>query len=134
MVTDYFATQNAPFPEAPLFEPRRLPFDNFRPDRDFSFLGDLELFYRIKTVLTSINATLLIILLLTYVDIYKKLRSEFTLGLILFSLVLLFYAISSNPIVQSVFGFRALGLGPFAMIPDLFTSIALAILLYLTMK
>ena len=133
VVTDYFATQNTPYPETPLFEPRRLPFDNFRPDHD-SFVGDLELFYRVKTVLTSINATLLVILLFTYVDIYKKLRSEFTLGLILFSLVLLFYAISSNPIVQSVFGFRALGLGPFAMIPDLFTSIALAILLYLTME
>ena len=134
VVTDYFATQNAPFPHLSLLEPRRLPFDNIRPDRDFSLLGDLELFYRVKTVLTSINATLLVILLLTYVDIYKKLRSEFTLGLILFSLILLFYAISSNPIVQSVFGFRAFGLGPFAMIPDIFTSIALAILLYLTMK
>ena len=134
VVTDYFATQNTPFPDSSLFEPRRLPFDNIRPDRDFSFLGDLELFYRVKTVLTSINATLLVILLLTYVDIYNKLRSEFTVGLILFSLILLFYAISSNPIVQSVFGFRAFGLGPFAMIPDIFTSIALAILLYLTMK
>jgi hypothetical protein len=61
-------------------------------------------------------------------------RSEFTIGLILFSLILLFYAISSNPIMQSLFGFRAFGLGPFAMIPDLFTSIALTILLYLTMK
>ena len=133
VVTDYFAIQNALYPEAPLLEPRRLPFDNFHPDRN-SFVGDLELFYRVKTVLTSINATLLVILLLTYVDIYKKIKSEFTIGLILFSLILLFYAISSNPIVQSFFGFRAFGLGPFAMIPDIFTSIALAILLYLTMK
>ena len=134
VVTDYFVTQNAPFPEAPLFEPRPLPIDNFPPDRKFSFFGDLELFYKIKTVITSINATLLCILLFTYVDIYKKLRSEFTIGLILFSLILLFYAISSNPLMQSVFGFRAFGLGPFAVIPDIFTSIALVILLYLTMK
>ena len=69
-----------------------------------------------------------------YIDIFKKIRSEFTLGLILFSLVLLFYAISSNPLIQLLFGFRAIGLGPFAMIPDVFTSIALVILIYLTMK
>jgi hypothetical protein len=32
------------------------------------------------------------------------------------------------------FGFRAFGLGPFAMLPDLFTFGALVVLLYLSIK
>jgi hypothetical protein len=32
------------------------------------------------------------------------------------------------------FGFRPFGLGPFAMLPDIFTCIALSVLLYLTIK
>ncbi len=133
VITNFLASQIEPLPHSPLFEPRKLPLDRINLDRD-SFLGDLEFFYRAKTILTSLNATLLMILLFIYIDIFKKIRSEFTLGLILFSLVLLFYAISSNPLIQLLFGFRAIGLGPFAMIPDVFTSIALVILIYLTMK
>jgi len=51
-----------------------------------------------------------------------------------FSLILLFYTLSSNPLMQLLFGYRAAGLAPFAMLPDLFTTFALAVLLYLTMK
>lgn len=135
VLSDFFATQNAPAPPRSIFEPR-LPFDrfNFDFDRYYSVMGDIELFYKVKTVLSSINATLLVFLLATYIDIYKKLQSEFTIGLIIFSLILLLYALSSNPLLQWLFGFRAYGLGPFAMLPDLFTTLALAVLLYLTMK
>jgi hypothetical protein len=119
---DFLAIQNAPSPR-PIWEPR-----------DPSVIGDIELFYKIKTILSSINATLLVFLLATYVDMYNKMKSEFTIGLILFSLILLLYALSSNPLLQWIFGFRAFGLGPFAMLPDLFTTLALAVLMYLTMK
>jgi len=37
-------------------------------------------------------------------------------------------------LVIRVFGFWPLGLGPFAMLPDLFTLGALAVLLYLSVK
>ena len=96
--------------------------------------GDIELYYTLNTVISSINVTLLIFLLITYISIYRKIRSEFTIGLIIFSMVLLFYALASNPLVHWAFGFRAFGLGPFAMLPDLFTCIALAVLLYLSIK
>jgi len=97
-------------------------------------LGDIELFYTAKTIISSINATLLVGLLVTYISIYRKTRSEFTIGLIIFSVVLLLYALASNPILHWTFGFGAFGLGPFAMLPDLFTCIALIVLLYLTVK
>ena len=132
---DYLASQNFPDPPTSVFEPR-LPFNtpNFDFDRYYSPMGDIELFYKVKTVLSSINATLLVFLLATYVDMFRKIRSEFTIGLILFSIILLLYALSSNPLLQWIFGFRAFGLGPFAMLPDLFTTLALIVLIYLTMK
>lgn len=99
-----------------------------------NILGDIELYYTIKTVISSINTTLLIFLLITYIDIYRKTQSEFTIGLIIFSMVLLLYALTTNPFVQWMFGFRAFGLGPFAMLPDVFTFTALAVLLYLTLR
>jgi hypothetical protein len=128
-----WAIANFPTPQ---FEPRRLPFDGFSRDMDWfrSSVADIELYYTLKTVISSINATLLVILLVTYLDIYKTLKSEFTLGLIIFSMILLLYALVSNPLMQRIFGFQAIGLGPFAMLPDLFTGLALAVLLYLTMK
>lgn len=96
--------------------------------------GDIEVFYTVKAVISSINLTLLVFLLVTYIDIYKKTKSEFTIGLMIFAMVLLLYALSSNPLVHQIFGFRAFGLGPFAMLPDLFTLAALITLLYLTLK
>jgi len=132
---DYLVTQSFPSPQPSLFE-SRLPFNriHFDWDRYYSIMGDIELFYKVKTLLSTVNATLLVVLLATYVDMYRKLHSEFTGGLILFSLILLLYALSSNPLLQWLFGYRAFGLGPFAMLPDMFTTFALAVLLYLTMK
>jgi len=96
--------------------------------------GDIELYYTVKTVISTINITLLVILLIMYINIYTKTKSEFTIGLIIFSMVLLLNALASNPLVHWAFGFHAFGLGPFAMLPDLFTCVALAVLLYLTVK
>ena len=95
---------------------------------------DIEFFYTAETVVSTVNVTLLIFLLLTYISIYRKTRSEFTIGLIIFSAAFLLNALASNPLVIRVFGFRPLGLGPFALLPDLFTLGALTVLLYLSIK
>lgn len=116
---------------APLLEPR--PFTPPYPN-SFSFRGDLEIFYIAKTVISSVNLTLVIILLGTYVNLYRKTKSEFVIGLIVFALVLLLYTVVSNPIVIYLAGFRPFGLGPFAMLPDMFALLALGVLLYLTLK
>jgi hypothetical protein len=96
--------------------------------------GDIQLFYTLQTVVSIVNVTLSIILLLMYVNIYRKTQSEFTIGLIIFSAVLLLHAFVSIPLLHRVFGFYDFGLGPFAVLPDLFTCLALAVLLYLTFK
>jgi hypothetical protein len=134
----FWAITNTPIPTQPFdpFGPRRFPFGQISGDRELftSFVADIELYYTLQTVLSAINATLLVFLMITYIDIYKKVKSEFTFGLIIFSMILLLYALVSNPLMHSIFGFRAIGLGPFAMLPDLFTFLALSVLLYLTMK
>lgn len=96
--------------------------------------GDMELYYTLKSVISTINVTLAFFLLAIYVDIYRKTSSEFTIGLIVFSIVILLNAITSHPLVHRIFGFWAVGLGPFAMLPELFTLIALIVLLYLSFK
>jgi hypothetical protein len=120
-----WATSTSWFPPRP-WEPHR------RPPNDI--LGDIELFYTAQTVVSTINVTLAIILLAMYVGIYRKTRSEFTIGLIIFSMVFLLNALTSNPLVIRAFGFWPLGLGPFALLPGLFTLGALTVLLYLSAK
>jgi hypothetical protein len=129
LLSAFWATRIEQFPSPQPFlplEPRDFPIDRIR--------GDLELYYMVNSIISSINVALLVILLITYIDIYRKTRSEFTIGLIIFSMVLLSYGLVSNPLVRWVFGFRAFGLGPFAMLPDLFICVALAVLLYFSVK
>jgi hypothetical protein len=123
VLTALWATSRIEFEPSP-FGPHPRPPENIR--------GDIELFYTLETVVSVVNVTLSIILLLVYVNIYRKTQSEFTIGLIIFSTVLLLHAFVSIPLLHQVFGFYEFGLGPFALLPDLFTCLALAVLLYLT--
>jgi hypothetical protein len=107
------------------FRPRPVPFTN---------PADIELFYIARTVVSTINIALLVVLVLTYASIYMKTHSEFTIGLLIFALVFLMKDLSSNPFVTGAFGFQLFGLGPFALLPDLFELGALSVLLYLSIK
>lgn len=111
--------------------PERLPFRGIGPD--FPEKPNLLTYYvKAKTILSTVNSILLLSLMIIYIDIYSKTRSKFSMGLIMFSIALLLYSLSSNPIIHRFAGFRGSGLGPFTMLPDLFTCIASAILLYLS--
>ena len=94
--------------------------------------GDLEIYYSLKAVLASINAFLLVTISVIYLKVYNETGLEFSLGLVIFSVALLFYALTSNPLLVRFAGFMGSGLGPFAMLPDLFTCIASITLLYLS--
>jgi len=96
--------------------------------------GDSDVYYDVRAVVSTVNIILASALLLIYADTYRRLKSQFTLALILFSLVLLSYSVTSHPALQSVFGYGGAGLGPFAMLPDIFACAAMAILIYLSLK
>jgi hypothetical protein len=112
---------------APRFSSRRFPSSGFIP-------GDIELFYIARTVVSTINIALLVFLIATYVSIYMKTRSEFTIGLLIFAIVFLMKDLTASPFVIGAFGFGLFGLGPFALLPDLFEFVALSVLLYLSVK
>jgi hypothetical protein len=111
----------------------RYPFEP-RPPPPHTIHGDIQLYYTVEAVVSAVNVTLSIILLLLYVSIYNRTRSQFTIGLMIFSAVLLLHSFVSFPLLDRVFGFYPFGLGPFAMLPDLFTCVALVVLLYLTFE
>jgi hypothetical protein len=108
------------------------------PDFDYDDLRrareSVGTFLTIKTAVTSINITISLILIFLYVNIYRKIKSDFTLGLIIVMFSMLVYAVTSNPLFHAIFGYGIFGLGPFTMIPDLFSTVALSTLLYLSLK
>jgi len=97
--------------------------------------AELYLFLTMRVIVGTVNAGLLIILLAVYVGVYMRTHAEFTIGLIIFTTILILYAIMSGPLTVILSGpFRVYGLGPFAAFPELFTTIAVAVLLYLSLK
>jgi uncharacterized membrane protein len=106
----------------------------FMPRGSSNIPGDIELYYMVQTVLSTINIVLISVLIFNYAGIYFKTRSEFTLGLLLFALMLLIKDIASSPFVIGLGGFGMFGLGPFAFLPGLFEMVALLVLFYLSVK
>jgi hypothetical protein len=92
--------------------------------------GDLPIYYTAKAFLATVNAILLVILLIVYVSIYSDTKAQFLLGLIIFDVAMLLYAVTSNPLFTAGFGYMGAGLGPFAMLPDLFSLAAVLVLLW----
>lgn len=94
-------------------------------------LPDLSMLLQVKAFLATFNALMLLVLTWSYLALYRDLPNPFTGSLLLFSVALLLYAVSSNPLLHVLFGFRGgLGLGPFTFLPDAFASVAVVTLLY----
>lgn len=104
------------------------------PDDDEIERRDPTLYLIISSAVASINMVIASILIILYYQVYKEVKSEFTLGLIIVMFSLLLYAIFANPLTHAIFGFRAFGLGVFSIIPHVFATIAMSILLYLSLK
>ena len=118
-------------------QPQTAPFPFNRQPQTVN-IGDLELYYVSRTVFSAINITLLVVVLITYVSIYLKTRSQFTIGLLLFAVVFLIKDIAASPFLPGALGFGLFGLGPFVLwwvlLPDLFELIALSVLVFLSIK
>ncbi len=111
------------------------PFNPLRPlPPPISNPGDLEVFYAAEAVVSSLNIALLVLLLITNADIFRKTRSKFTFGLLIFSTAFLFKDLTSSPLIIWAFGYRQAGLGPFALLPNLFECVVLVVLLYLSFE
>ena len=89
---------------------------------------------QLKTAISFINIGLIIPLFIIYAGIYRKLRSSFTLGLIAVIFALGMYAVTSCPLIVSILGGRTGDIGLFQIIPDLCTTIALIILIRISLE
>ena len=113
-----------------------------RRSLDFPFISrqyrpnpaDIELYYIARTVFSTINIVLTLVLIANYVSIYLKTKSQFTIGLTLFASFFLIKDITWSPFVIGFAGFGTFGLGPFAFLPDLFEMAALLVLFYLSVR
>ncbi|MFH0816965.1 MAG: hypothetical protein V1934_09165 [Methanobacteriota archaeon] len=111
----------------PDFNPEQPPPNRIDP-------ADRDSFINAKSALTMINMVLSVALIALYVKIYGETKAQFTMGLISVMLALFLYALMSNPMIPMLFGYRIFGVGLFSIMPDIFTTVALSILIYLTVK
>lgn len=91
----------------------------------------IETIVRTKLFISTFNTVVLLALLSNYISVYRDIPNRFTLTLLLFTVALLLYAISSSPLLPLILGFDlGTALGPFVFLPDAFASIAIVVLLY----
>ncbi len=88
--------------------------------------------YTMVTIVICMNLTLLGGLLKTYVKSFKETSSTFIMGLVLFLGVLLVQSLLSLPIIQHSVGQTISDIGLFNVLPNLFETLALIILFYLS--
>ena len=116
-----------------------LPFIGRPPHHDEPMIeppnpDELRTYFTIRAIVSTVNAGLTIYLLMVYVGIYLKTRAKFTVGLIIFTITLLLYALTSNPLLVVLVTARPFAFGIFAGVSELFTTIALIVLLYLSLE
>jgi hypothetical protein len=105
-----------------------LEYENLR-----ELSSQLASYIKGKTLISFVNSVLLLYLFASYLDIYRNTKARFTLGLMFLCGALLSYSLFSNPILLSfnsgIDGLQILR--SFNVIPDIFTTLASTILIYL---
>ena len=121
-----------------LLDDERIVVDPNLEDLDYENLqlisSQLSAYIRGKTLISAVNVILLVYLFATYVDMYRQTKANFTLGLVFLSGALLSYSLFTNPVLLTVSGgsqgIRIIRY--FNFLPDLFTTVAGTILIYLS--
>ena len=98
------------------------------------YIPALKAIMTFKTVISFVNMALIFLMLGIYVDLYRKIKSNFTAGLLLLIVVLLMNALSSNPLIFLRFDGAIVGPSMFFIIPDILSTIALSVLFYLSLE
>jgi hypothetical protein len=88
----------------------------------------------LKTAISFINIALIIPLFMIYAGIYQRMKSSFTLGLMAVIFALGMYTVTSCPLIVSLAGGRTGDIGLFQILPDLCTTVALIILVRISLE
>ena len=89
---------------------------------------------QLKTAISFINIGLMIPLFVIYAGIYRRMRSSFTLGLLAVIFALAMYAVTSNPLLVSLLGGHAEYIGGSQIVPDICTTVALIVLIRISLE
>lgn len=93
------------------------------------------MFHEIYAASNFINMVLLIVLIYLFLQDYRKVRSSFTLGLVIFAVVLFINALLSCPSLLYLFsGYEACPYEPYHAAASAFETIALVVLLYISTR
>ncbi|MDD5503520.1 MAG: hypothetical protein PHH26_08705 [Candidatus Thermoplasmatota archaeon] len=95
---------------------------------------ETEIYILIKSALTTSNILLSLILIFTYFRLYRQVGSGFTLAILVAMFAMLAYSVTSHPMIHAICGYCVAGLGPFIIIPDVFATLALGVLLYVGLE
>ncbi len=108
-----------------------LPFKKWGPRSETAEL--MQNLFLVHIALSSAMILLSLYLMFIYLKDYLQLKSKFTLGLLIAVFSFMLFAISTNPALHvflGVYGSRGL----FTLIPYLFATIALAVLVWVSSK
>ena len=90
--------------------------------------------YMLGTIIVCMNLCLLLGLFGSYISSFRKTKSSFLLGLVVFLGVLFMKSLLSLPIISIMLGNSLYQSGIFSILPNMFETIALIILFYLSME
>ena len=102
----------------------------FDMDTSGKMINQSFLFERI--LINSVASILIAIVLNTYISIYLKTKSKFSLGLVIIAVSLFIQTLTANPFLLDLFNFRLVGSGLFSLVSSITTLIAIIALLYLS--
>jgi hypothetical protein len=96
--------------------------------------GHIATYMKGKILVSLVNTVLLVYLFANYLDMYRSTKISFTLGLVFLSAALLSYSLFTNPVLLSVTSGsgRLQIVQYFNFLPDLLTTVASTILIYLS--
>jgi hypothetical protein len=122
------APQNPPTQQQPLQQPLQPgPVQQGQPQ-------GADASTHLKTAISFINIALIIPLFMIYAGIYQRMKSSFTLGLMAVIFALGMYTVTSCPLIVSLAGGRTGDIGLFQILPDLCTTVALIILVRISLE
>jgi hypothetical protein len=114
----------------PPFRPR---FNETTPERIREFERIMETYIVGRTIISSLNIILYGYITYFYVKLYRENESKFSLALSGLSVVLLVYALASNPLLLHLIrGPDPLWTGVFSFIPDMLATVVAFIMIYLS--
>lgn len=106
-------------------------FSNVLRDPEGPIPEFIQIVIHIELFITTFNLVLLLALTWAYMSLYRDLPNKYSMSLVILSLMLLLYALTSNPFIHFLFGFPPSGeLGPFSFISDVFVGLAIIVLFY----